>query len=111
MLPRDFVATLVERYEGRVLALDHPTLSVTPTENVQWLAKMIDGLPAGRPLDLDVVAHSRRGLVGRVMCERPSDAGLDPRRLHLRTLVMVATPNAGTPLADRKHEERGTSMK
>jgi pimeloyl-ACP methyl ester carboxylesterase len=103
MLPRDFVSALVERYQGRVFALDHPTLSVTPIENVRWLATMLKALPPGQRLDLDVIAHSRGGLVGRVMCERPSDAGLDPGRLQVRTLVMIATPNAGTPLADRKH--------
>ena len=37
------------------------------------------------------------------MCEHPSDAGFEPGRLNVHTLIMVATPNAGTPLADRKH--------
>lgn len=54
-------------------------------------------------LDLDIIAHSRGGLVGRVMCERPSDVRLNPARLVVRNVVMVATPNSGTPLADRKH--------
>lgn len=103
LLPHDFVSALVKRYVGRVFALDHPTLSVTPMENVRWLADTIARLPASHALDIDVIAHSRGGLVGRVMCERPSDAALDPARLKVRNLVMVATPNAGTPLADSKH--------
>jgi hypothetical protein len=100
--PRDFLSTLMARYEGRIFAFDHPTLSVTPIENVSWLAKIISDLPSGT-MDLDVVAHSRGGLVGRTMCEHQDDAGLDAMRLKVRNLVMVATPNSGTPLADRKH--------
>lgn len=102
-LPHNFVSNLENVYEGRVFAFDHPTLSVTPVENVRWLANAIERFPASPALDIDIISHSRGGLVGRVMCERASDVDLDPKRLRVRTLVMVATPNAGTPLADRKH--------
>lgn len=103
-LPRDLMQLLSERYGGRVLAFEHPTLSVTPLDNVTWLAGLLaEQLPAGRGLEVDVVAHSRGGLVARVLCERAAEAGLDPGRLKVCRAVLVATPNSGTPLADRKH--------
>ena len=49
----------------------------------------------GGTVEIDVVTHSRGGLVGR---EIASAGDLD-----VRGLVMVAAPNAGTVLADRKH--------
>jgi pimeloyl-ACP methyl ester carboxylesterase len=99
-MPRAVMERLHRRYQGRVFAFDHPTVSVTPTENVRWLATH---LPAGAGLVVDVVSHSRGGLVGRVLCERATECGLDPDRLRVRTLVMVGTPNAGTPLANDRH--------
>ncbi len=98
-LPEALVAELTERYGGRVVAFDHPTISVTPTENARTLASLV---PATARLTVDVVAHSRGGLVSRVLSERGGDVGLGDR-LAVRTLVMVATPNAGTALAQRDH--------
>ena len=59
-LPDEVVARLHERYEGRVFAFDHPTLSVDPVENCRRLAEM---LPADAGLVVDVLAHSSGGLV------------------------------------------------
>ncbi|HMG29911.1 MAG TPA: alpha/beta hydrolase [Jiangellaceae bacterium] len=98
-MPETLVAELHRRYEGRVLALDHFTVSVDPTENVRWLAKQ---LPEGLGMTVDVIAHSRGGLVGRVMAERGPELGLGGV-VDVRTLVMVGTPNAGTVLADPEH--------
>lgn len=86
---------LHDRYGGRVLAFDHPTVSVTPTENAAQFAEMIR--QAG--LTVDIVAHSRGGLVARVLTERPDAIGLPPGSLDVRRLVMAGTPNQGTPLA------------
>lgn len=93
-IPPDVIGALSTRYGGRLAAFDHPTVSVTPTENIAWLAA---NLPPGPPLLLDVLAHSRGGLVGRVLAQD----GLGGR-VRVRHLVMVGTPNAGTPLADKK---------
>jgi hypothetical protein len=103
MLPDGFVRKLISQYDGRVFAFDHPTLSVTPTDNVNWLAGQINTLPGGKTLDIDIIAHSRGGLVGRLMCERPAGTNFNLGRLNVHNLTMVATPNAGTPLADCKH--------
>ncbi len=98
-LPAAVLTELTRRYEGRVFALDHFTVSVTPSNNVEWLASV---LPANASLTVDVVTHSRGGLVGRALAERGSELGLGDR-LRVRNLVMVAPPNAGTALADKEH--------
>jgi len=98
-LPPEIVRRLHDRYEHRVLAFDHPTVSVDPTANATWLAEHL----AGAGLRVDIVAHSRGGLVSRVLAERPDAVGLSPGSLEVRSLTMVATPNQGTALADRDH--------
>jgi pimeloyl-ACP methyl ester carboxylesterase len=88
---------LHDQYEGRVFAFDHFTLAHDPKRNVAELARMV---PDGTQLDLDIICHSRGGLVARVMAERPPDEFSGSRSLDVRRVVFVATPNAGTVLAD-----------
>jgi pimeloyl-ACP methyl ester carboxylesterase len=99
-LPRETFEELHRHYEGRVVALDHFTLSHTPRENVEWLLAQI---PDGRELELDIVCHSRGGLVARTLAERQSELSLGSRRLSVGRVVFVASPNAGTTLADADH--------
>ncbi len=99
-LPAATLTELMTRYQGRVFALDHFTISVTPHENARWLAEQLTAIAGDAPLTLDIVSHSRGGLVGRVLAERAADVGLGGR-VTVRTLVMVGTPNAGTALADK----------
>ena len=96
-LPREYVAALDRRYRGRVFAFDHFTLSEDPRQNVEWLTQQI---PAGLSLDLDIISHSRGGLVSRVLAERQAQLSLGDRSLRIRRIVFVATPNAGTVLAN-----------
>ncbi|MGI8809534.1 MAG: DUF7379 domain-containing protein [Acidimicrobiales bacterium] len=95
-LPDAAVAALNTTYGGRVFAFDHPTLSLDPMENAKELAAR---LPAGLSLDVDVLAHSRGGLVARVLAEQAESAGT-AGKIRVRQVVFVATPNLGTPLAD-----------
>lgn len=99
-LPQKFVADLNERYGGRVIAFDHYTLSETPTQNVRWFLQQ---MPAGTLLDIDIVCHSRGGLVARVFTEKQQELGFGGRALRVRNVVFVGTPNAGTILTDAKH--------
>jgi hypothetical protein len=87
---------LYRRYEGRVLLFDHPTLYVDPEANVRWFLKR---LPDDRPLTFDVVTHSRGGLVARQFLTEPLARAVGRPAPVIRTLVHVATPNAGTTLA------------
>jgi hypothetical protein len=99
-LPSEFVAELNRLYGGRVFAFDHFTLSHDPSENVRRLLEMV---PEGTSLDLDIVCHSRGGLVSRVLSEQQGAFSLGRRSLHVGRVVFVGVPNAGTPLADPGH--------
>ena len=65
-LPDDLIGQLWHAYDGRVLAFDHPSLSVTPQQNAAELLSMI---PPDRRLDVDIVSHSRGGLVARAIAD------------------------------------------
>jgi pimeloyl-ACP methyl ester carboxylesterase len=95
-LPAAFVQTLHDIYGGRVFAFDHPTMSEDPTKNVEWFTAH---LAAQQPIEVDVVCHSRGGLVTRVLAEHPTAAPM----INVRRAVFVAVPNAGTLLADDRH--------
>lgn len=92
----DLLGELHHRYDGRVLVFDHPTLHVDPEANARWL---LDRLPDDRPLTFDVVTHSRGGLVARQFLAEPLARAAHRPTPVVRTLVHVATPNAGTTLA------------
>jgi hypothetical protein len=90
------VTELRDRYGSRVLLFDHPSVHVNPAANARWL---LEQFPPQTELVLDVVAHSRGGLVARAlnMPRVAQDAGRRPPTV--RTTIHVATPNAGTVLA------------
>jgi hypothetical protein len=99
-LPAEVLRELHNRYEGRVFAFDHYTLSENPRQNVEWFLRQV---PDGVGLDLDIVCHSRGGLVSRVLVERQSAFSMGSRSLRVDRVILVAVPNAGTILADSKH--------
>jgi hypothetical protein len=87
-------------YEGRVFGVDHPTIGTSPRENAEWL---IDQIPRGTKLDVDIICHSRGGLFSRVLAEQQGALKLDDRQLAIRRQLMIGVPNAGTALADGAH--------
>ena len=97
-LPVETMAELHRRYAGRVFAFDHFTLSHSPEENVAELAAR---MPDGISVEVDIVSHSRGGLVTRVLAGELG-GGTTPG-LAVRRAVFVATPNHGTALADADH--------
>ena len=99
-LPKEFVASLHERYGGRVFAFDHYSLSHDPKRNI---AELVSRLPDDVSLDVDIVCHSRGGLVSRLLAERQSEISLGSRKLRVGKVVFAGAPNAGTMLADTKH--------
>lgn len=88
---------MLRRYRA-VLAFDHWTLSKSPLENAQLLLTQLPQVwkKAGRdaPLEIDVLCHSRGGLVARALTEKLK------HQINIRRVVMVGVPNAGTGLAD-----------
>lgn len=106
-LPRATMEALDARYEGRVFAFDHFTLSHDPQRN---LVEFLDRIPDTVQLELDLISHSRGGLLARTIA---GELGPSPS-LSVDRSVLVAAPNHGTALADPKHMssfiDRHTSM-
>lgn len=96
-LPTPFMEELHRRYGGRVFAFDHFTLSHDPRENVR---RFLAAVPEAASLDLDIICHSRGGLVSRMLSEKQSEFSLGSRKLRVGKVVFVGAPNAGTGLAD-----------
>ncbi|HEX7979459.1 MAG TPA: hypothetical protein VF461_12715, partial [Gemmatimonadaceae bacterium] len=98
-IPVDVLRDLTGAYGGRSFAFNHFTLSADPAENARMLLAQI---PAGLELEVDIVCHSRGGLVSRELARLGMVAGQNGR-LRVRRIVFVAAPNAGTALADDDH--------
>ncbi len=92
--PPALVGQLQAQYAGRVIAFNHPTLSTAPATNVD---RLLQELPPD--VDLDIITHSRGGLVGRELLQRVTQGA----PLQVGKMIMVAAPNQGTPLADGDH--------
>jgi len=86
---RDFLRKAQNDYT-QVLFFDHPTLAVGPLMNAIDLSRAL----AGSTHELDIIAHSRGGVVVRWFLEQLGNgAGPKPRA------VLVGAPLAGTSLA------------
>ncbi|HEU4324870.1 MAG TPA: alpha/beta hydrolase [Roseiflexaceae bacterium] len=86
-----------------LLGYNHPTLTQDPLANARDLLARI---PDDVQLALDVVAHSRGGLVARCLAE------LAERRpnIRVRTLITCGTPHAGTKLANTAYWDQLISI-
>lgn len=84
-----FLADIGSRY-AQVLCFEHPTLQVPPWINALDLARAFNGSDTS----VDVICHSRGGLVTRWWLEVFSRALLDKARV-----VFVGAPMSGTALA------------
>jgi CHAT domain-containing protein len=94
----DFFDRVKGTYADRIFAFDHFTLSRTPEQNARML---LEALPE-QATTFDVVTHSRGGLVLRNLVERSQQFGEIGRRFKPGRVVLVASPNDGTPLATPK---------
>jgi hypothetical protein len=101
-LPPEFMGELHRRYEGRVFAFNHFTMSHSPEQNVRWFGDAIGPMSASA-LEFDIVCHSRGGLVARTLAEGKEVFGLNLDRAKVRRVVFVGVPNQGTLLADPDH--------
>jgi hypothetical protein len=82
---------LRQRYGNRIIGFDHPTGSVGPAENAKWF---LDQIPDVN-LDLDIVCHSRGGLVARSIAVQAAQRGMT---VNIRRIVFAATPNGGSQI-------------
>jgi pimeloyl-ACP methyl ester carboxylesterase len=94
-------STILALYGGRCLAFAHPSMGANIDDNVDHLiAHLSKELPRAGILDVDIVAHSRGGLVSRAIAAAAKGGKLP---LRVSKLVMVGAPNRGTPLTEAKH--------
>ncbi|MYM81155.1 hypothetical protein GTP44_04185 [Duganella sp. FT50W] len=90
---------LLQRYEGRVFGYDHWTIAKTPQQNA---LNLLQRLPSNAGWDVDILCHSRGGLVVRsLLTEGMADiaqarAG---RIANVGKVIFVAAANQGSPLA------------
>ena len=93
----DTWASLRNAYgNGRIIAYDHPTVSVGPETNAEeFLAQIPDGVT----LDVDIVCHSRGGLVARALAGQSSAVVDTGKKINVRKIVFAATPNGGSQIA------------
>ena len=65
--PRSF-KKLLDLYEGRILALEHCTLTESPIDNAKTI---VDELPDS--VHIHLLSHSRGGLIGELLCRAERD--------------------------------------
>lgn len=90
---RAFLSRVIESGDSpydELLAFNHPTLSVGPMMNAVDLARLFGDCPA----TIDVICHSRGGLVTRWWLEGVRGSGAAPGKV-----VAVASPLGGTSFA------------
>lgn len=96
------LAQMAQGYDA-VLSYDHPTLTIDPAQNARDLLAMV---PDDLRLSVDLVAHSRGGLVARSLVEL-----VDPLpKWSTRLVVTHGTPHSGTRLADPQRWDRLISL-
>ena len=97
---RYFLSKAAKQYE-QVLGFEHHTVSRTPLINAAELARKF----ADSDAEIDIVCHSRGGLVTRWFCE-----SLDRQIARKRRVVFVGCPLQGTSLADPRSLRHGLNL-
>jgi hypothetical protein len=69
---RDALAALRGRYGENLFAFEHPSLTASPLENA---ADLVRRFPEHGIARLDLVSHSRGGLLGEILCRAGNRAG------------------------------------
>jgi len=85
-----FLRDASKKYSGNIFSFDHPTISVGPLLNAIDLQRAIGKSQA----KIDIITHSRGGLVTRWWCE-----AFDPQLDRCKNAILVGSPLAGTGLA------------
>lgn len=94
---REFLSAAERSYDA-VIGYDHATLSIDPAANAADLIARFGDFAAGVAPLVDVVMHSRGGLVFRALTEQLLPVA--SHRPTIGTAIFVGVPNAGTSLAE-----------
>lgn len=101
-LPAQWIREFGGRYDA-VLGYNHPTITRDPVINAAELLALI---PSDLRLNVDLVVHSRGGLVARSLVElQPGDP-----RFKVQRMLSCGSPHAGTLLADSEQWDRLISI-
>ncbi|WP_031364652.1 DUF7379 domain-containing protein [Caballeronia sordidicola] len=90
-----FLAAADARYDA-VIGFDHHTVGTAPDANAARLAAALKTLPCDQPIELDVVCHSRAGLVLRSLAEQ---LRRDGSPIKIKRAIFVGATHLGTQLA------------
>jgi pimeloyl-ACP methyl ester carboxylesterase len=91
---------LRDLYDNRIIGFDHPTASVSPADNAAWFLGQIPKVN----LKLDIMCHSRGGLVARSIADQvPQWGEANGQKLGIDRIVFAATPNGGTQITVADH--------
>jgi pimeloyl-ACP methyl ester carboxylesterase len=82
-------------YGSRIFAYDMATASVDPVTNAR---DFLDQIPDGLVVDVDIVCHSRGGLVARILAGQHPEIHIE--NVQVRKIVFAGTPNGGTAIAE-----------
>ena len=93
---KNFLEHAFTEYDA-IIGFDHPTLSVDPAANAKELLKRLS-VPKADGAVVDVVCHSRGGLVVRYLVERLLPAAKWTGSIN--RIVFAGVPNAGTNFAE-----------
>jgi hypothetical protein len=93
-------------------AFDHWTLSKTPLENAEMPWRELPATVKSAPKCLDIITHSRGGLVARAMMQLQLNGAPVPANVEksIDHVVFVGTPNFGTALADETNWSRAADL-
>jgi hypothetical protein len=90
-------ALLHNAYQGRIIGFDHRTVSIGPGDNAEEFLRYI---PQGITLDVDIICHSRGGLVARALAGQTGLPKELTDRIDVKRVVFAATPNGGSEIAN-----------
>ncbi len=96
---KGFLRTAIAAYDA-VIGYDHKTLSQDPLQNARYLLKRLQKHRPEAGLVIDIITHSRGGLVTRAFAEEVLPTSDWPGTVDIA--VFVAATNGGTHLADPK---------
>jgi hypothetical protein len=98
LVKSEWMKRIHDFYEGRVFAFNHPSLHQFPADNIK---EMLGRMPSGIDLNLDMLTHSRGGLVGRELIERLDQMDGNEWNIKVNKAIFVAGPHQGTILTDK----------
>jgi hypothetical protein len=101
-LPRSAMERWVNHYEGRAIAFNHLSVTLSPEDNARFFLESAKrAVPDGK-FQFDIVCHSRGGIVSRTLAER-GHIVFPELNSEFRKIYFAASPNQGSALGDPAH--------